>query len=283
MLFFVDGPNAAVPTTNHDKLIVTLAIGDLFFRIWNELARSSWENYALMVGADIIVVTQPLDQSAPAQSRSPAWQKLLVLDQPWAKRYARVLWMDSDIIISPSAQNIFDYAPHPEKIALSCCGDRMSLAEKHVFIERQNNLRLGPERTAQAWGEATKCFYQQCGLPLHTEMFNTGVMVLSPHHHNALLLDVYQHNDPGRLYEQPRLSHEIMERDLADVISPRFNWGLQEPLVMYTWGWEQSLPDETLRTIIAFLVERELANSYFLHFYGTMELLKRYLPKAKAA
>lgn len=283
MLFFVDGPNAVVPPTGCDKLIVTLAIGDVFFNVWNQIERTSWENYANNAGADIIVVTGPLDHGPIATSRSPAWQKLLVLDQPWAKRYARVLWLDADIIISRAALNIFDYAPHPEKIALCCSGDRLSPSEKQIYIELQYKLCLKPERTEQMWGTLTKNLYVESEVPPHTEMFNTGVMVLSPEHHNALFLDVYQHNDQGRLYEQPRLSHEIMERGLADLVPARFNWGLQETLIMYTRGWDQILDPDARRLILGFLVEAELAKAYFLHFYGTMDVLKLYLPDAKAA
>lgn len=110
-------------------------------------------------------------------------------------------------------------------------------------------------------------------------MFNTGVMVVSPQHHNELFLQCYEGEQKARLYEQPLLSHEIIRRDLAYPISNRFNWGIQEALFFYLpeiIDLDKRPPEmiEPVLQLARYFVRRELANSYFLHFYGTMGLMK---------
>ena len=83
----------------------------------------------------------------------------------------------------------------------------------------------------------TREAYKQHKTPKeHDKMFNTGVMVLSPQFHDDLFLKAYEHEDFGRLYEQPILSHEIIERHIAHLVSPRFNWGMHETIHLYFKG-----------------------------------------------
>jgi hypothetical protein len=276
MLFYVDKANVDLPVTGNPHLIVTVAIGELYMKLWNRICRPSWENYAAQWKADIVVITEYLDDSELAKARSPAWQKLLVLDQPWAKHYPRLLWLDADILISNRALNIFEYATDPAKIGICVNGGRLSDAEKLIYLERLHGVQFRADMAEMAWTEEIYKHYLGEGLPQHELMYNTGVMLLSPRHHNELFRDVYKGKQYGKLYEQPLLSHEIVVRGLAQDLVPRFNWGIHESLVMYTWRWNCGDIDR-LRAAVGFLVERELDNAYFLHFYGTMDVMKLYL------
>ncbi len=276
MLFYVDKANAALPVTGNPYLIVTAAIGELYSKLWERVCRPCWEDYAARWKADIVVLTGCIDDSEMALARSPAWQKLLILDQPWAQHYQRLLWLDADILISPRALNIFEYAADPAKIGVCINGGRLSQAERQIYIERLHGVQFQADMAEMVWTEETYKQYLGDGLPVHDVMYNTGVMVLSPPHHNELFRDVYKGTQYGKLYEQPLLSHEMIVRGLAQELVPRFNWGIHESLVMYTWRWNCSDVAQ-LRAAVGFLVERELDNAYFLHFYGSMEVMKLYL------
>jgi hypothetical protein len=54
------------------------------------------------------------------------------------------------------------------------------------------------------------------------------------------------------------------------------NDGLPEHAVIYTWQWDYG-DISRLRAAVGLLVERELENTYFLHFYGSMDVMKLYL------
>jgi hypothetical protein len=278
-MFILESADAPVPQTGRRAAIVTIVMRAEYQMTWARLCRDSWQRYAQVFDLDVIVIAGPLDTGARASSRSPAWQKLLILNQPWAQRYERIIWLDSDIIIAPQAQNIMAACGPAEKIALTLSGSRISDSERMLFLERLYRLPIRPDAEQRAWIGDVRKNYDLHGVPQHDIMFNTGVLVLSPQHHNALFLHCYEGEQVARLYEQPLLSHEIIQRDLAHPISARFNWGIQEALFFYLpeiIDLDQRPPEmvEPVLQLARYFVRRELANAYFLHFYGTMGLMK---------
>ena len=94
-----------------DKAIVTLAIGAAFRQRWLEVCKPNWQRYAERHGYDLICIDQPLDHTPRVLQRSPAWQKCLVLSQPFSRNYERLVWVDLDILINPEAPDIADGVP----------------------------------------------------------------------------------------------------------------------------------------------------------------------------
>jgi hypothetical protein len=279
-MFVLNSPHQVVPQTGRRAAIVTIVIGEHYAATWMRLSHATWVSYAKIYDLDLIVIACPLDSSERAVARSPAWQKLLILNQPWSKNYERIIWLDSDIVIAPHALNIMDAAGPAEKVSLTISGGRISDAERLLFVERLYDVQFQPDVEQMIWtGEVEKNYSDHKVTP-HDTMFNTGVLVVSPAHHNDLFLQCYEGEHVGRLYEQPMLSHEIIQRDLAHLISSRFNWGLQEGLLLYLpeilrlKGRPQAMHEPVLKLAV-YLVRRELANSYFLHFYGSMGLMAR--------
>lgn len=284
-MVILENPATPVPYTGRKAAIVTLIIGKNYIATWLRLCRASWHAYAERCGMDLIVIAAPLDTSARATARSPAWQKLLILSQPWSQQYERIIWLDSDIVIAPHAPDIIEYAGPAEKISLAISGGRSSTAERMVFMERLYNTTFRPDAEREVWNMEVHKNYTSHKIPEHDVMYNTGVLVLSPLHHRELFLQCYEGEDSGgRLYEQPLLSHEIVERNLAHVINIRFNWGIQEALFLYVPEiitlHQQAEPLRAPAMKMAhFLVRCELRNAYFLHFYGTMGLMMTMNPQ----
>ena len=202
-------------------------------------------------------------------ARSPAWQKLLILDLPWAKRYERIIWLDADIVINVSAPNILNSAGPVEKVGICEDAGRLSPAEAQVYLECKNNLTLSPNNVNLSWRAAMRAIYTLNETPPHDTMFNTGVMVLSPAHHNDTLRDVYACPELSHLYEQPQLSHRLVENDLAHGLSPRFNWGLVELVeTIFNSGMAGGETPQFMAQVMHVLVRSQLKSAYFLHFYG---------------
>src|SRR5437763_13961862 len=84
----------------NDTAIVTMAIGEPYFSNWKKYCEPNWRAYASKHQMDVICVEEPLDASPVAQARSPAWQKCLVLSQPFAAKYRQVVLLDSDVVIN---------------------------------------------------------------------------------------------------------------------------------------------------------------------------------------
>jgi hypothetical protein len=255
--------------------IVTFLIGEVYERTWSRMCAPNWAAYAQRIGADIVVLKHRID--ARDVSRSPAWQKLLILDLPWAKRYERIIWLDSDIVINDEAPDILEYGGPVEKVGICEDSGRLSPAEAQVYLEGKLKIKLSPCNVQTSWRTAMLERYLNHKTAPHDVLFNTGVMVLSPAHHNETLKSVYAYPEISRLFEQPQLSHSLLANDLAYVLSPRFNWGLIEPIeLIFNNGMIGDETPEFMAQVMHVIVRSQLKAAYFLHFYGAMNLLSHY-------
>ena len=256
--------------------IVTLAVGKEYSDRFEALCRKGWEAYAHRHGFDLVVFKEPLDTSDRARSRSPAWQKCLILSAPETASYDRVIWVDSDILISPLAPSILSGVPE----------ERTGATDEHSFPSpaiRQTILRqiirISPEegelskRFWHAWLDAGT-WHAYAGLPEgQKHIVQTGVLVLSRKHHRALLEHVYYtYEDRGSKsfnYEMRPLSHEIQRHGLQHWIDPRFNalvWW------MYLHDSMKAPKPVTQEELYRFLIDA-YRRSYFLHFAGAGHLM----------
>ncbi|TMP37821.1 glycosyltransferase family 8 protein [Pseudoalteromonas rubra] len=96
------------------KAIFTLAIGD------NPMYRAaikSFEIYAKKVGADLIVsdsLHYPIKIENPLYNASPAWTEKLRIGA-LLEEYDRVLYVDADVLITPTARDVFELYPDTSK------------------------------------------------------------------------------------------------------------------------------------------------------------------------
>jgi len=97
------------------KAIFTLAIGD---NPMYKAALNSFQIYADRVGADLIVSEElhyKIDISKPKYDANPAWSEKLYIGE-LLKKYDRVLYLDADFIITPSARDIFEVYPDQDTV-----------------------------------------------------------------------------------------------------------------------------------------------------------------------
>jgi hypothetical protein len=187
--------------------IVTLAIGEEFAERWHRLCEENWRRYADRHGYDLICVEQPLDTSERAQSRSPSWQKLLLLGQPFAENYDRIVWVDADVLFGREARPIADLGPR-----------HLVGAVDEIGMERPDVRRLlHPDPPSE---------YLELGFSeTFDQMVQAGVLVLSPEHHREVLERVYEEYEDGpkTVFEMRPLSYELLREGLVHWLDPRFN------------------------------------------------------------
>lgn len=256
--------------------IVTLVVGDDYEAIWQKAARRSWEKYAQNHQMDIIVITTPFPGAQREDGGSPAWQKCLILSQPWSDLYERIIWLDGDITINTKAPSILEVSGVPPLVSASLCNDQLSVAEKHILIERRFRRIISSAEASDTWGAIQNSIYSKHGLETSlTDMVNTGVMVLSPRHHRELLETVFLEPEAGyRSHEQAYLSHALLTNGILHVLSPRFNWGLWDSAMLFN----VALLDKRLIGVdfikhIPF-IRCELEKAYFLHFNQMFHVMK---------
>ncbi len=282
----------------HSKLIVTLAIGPRYLQAWKRLCESNWRKYADIHGYELLCIDHPLDESDRARRRSPAWQKCLILNQPFSQDYERIVWIDADIVINTAlAPSIAEGIPL-EKVGAV---DAFSMPSREVCLQ-------GLQRCYEYWGasgasvirDTPKNYHVNYGLPAfdHDQVVQTGVMVLSAQHHRDLLLKTYyEYEDKGGPewhYEARPLSYELLKANAVHWIDHRFNqlWMfyklLHYPFLINLLWSDGGITTRIKRKLAALLglrmqdVETVCANvafinSYFLHFGASlyeMELVR---------
>ncbi len=250
------------------KALVTLAIGKRFRDRWNLICRDNWQAYADRHGYDLICIEDPLDDSERARARSPAWQKCLILSQPFVGEYERVVWLDSDILINPDAPDVGAGLPK----------GRVGAVDEFASPTREDYRRiLG--KLYEYWeahsipfvrNETPEAYYSASGLtPSFQSVVQTGVLVLSPEHHRTILESVYSSYEETRgpewNYEMRPLSYELLKADAVTWLDPRFNaiWG------SYKMSEFPFLLDHPGHDRAAECVGRALQKVYFLHFAGS--------------
>lgn len=245
------------------KAIVTLNVGQQYQNTWRNICRKGWQTYCERHGYDLINLDKRLDTSERANKRSPAWQKLLILGQDWATKYDRVVWVDSDVLINPTAPSIVEGVPQ-EKIG---CMDELAYPTL-----KDHKAIVTAKRAHETDGNA-ELFHTCVGIPAggHSHIVQTGVMVLSPKHHCEVLEHAYyayEDPGPGLYYEMRFLSHEIQNANLQHWIDPRFN-ALLIWLVMAESVKTGRQPINKVE-MGHFLMEQFFRN-FFIHFAGHQE------------
>jgi hypothetical protein len=251
---------------------VTLAVGRSFAARWHAMCEPRWRRYCERHGYDLICIEEPLDSSERAQRRSPAWQKCLVLAQPFAQRYRQIVWVDADILPNPEAPPVAASVPLERVGAV----DEYSIPTREIHARTLAKLyaRWDADGVAYVHNLTPAEYYRNFDLPeTFDAVVQTGVLVLSPAHHRELLEDVYDRYEdrgPGFNYEMRPLSYELLRRGVVTWLDPSFN---------YIWGHYKALHFPFLVTHrrhprAAACAARATADVHFLHFAGDLEEMR---------
>jgi hypothetical protein len=252
--------------------VVTLAVGRVYFDRWKFQCEPGWRAYCQRHGYDLVVIDHALDTSARAQSRSPAWQKCLILGG--LTQYDRVVWIDADVVINPHSPPIPDVPIEKIGVVDEAAYPTPELRQRIIklLIEGFRNVDKRVADTWQLFLDPAD-WHAFCGLPRRGEnIVQTGVLVLSPHHHRKLLQHVYNAYEESEktLYEMRPLSFEIQENGLQHWIDSRFN------ALVYFLAWESELilnQKLSSDSQIAAALKDAYARNYFLHFGGRHDLM----------
>lgn len=284
MLRYISGPNQDV-IPEAKVAIVTVVIGMRHRTLWEASARTTWERYAKRHSFDILVITDYLDTTPQGTNRSPAWQKCLILSQPWSTRYEQIVWLDADIFISPEAPSVLTSVPI-HKIGAVVDNHRLSLAERHALWERVSSTHKPPgqdsasvvtlKQAEQVVNAYTNYLYRHFERieTQETRIIQTGVLVLNAWYHRFILETAYQYPEYSQGYEQLPLSLLIFHHDILEELNPRFNWYLHEICTLHfpvMLGATYETMDWNLFGVVMYA---QIYNSFFLHFAGVQHLME---------
>jgi hypothetical protein len=262
-----------------DSAIVVVAIGVESLAYWKTYCEQQCRAYAAKCGYDLILITEPLDNSRRAAGRSPAWQKCLVLSQGFSQNYRQIISLDSDIVINAAvAPRITDQAP-PDRVGGVISGSHIHEDLRCILSDRLQGTTAEYVRGLKNWDALQRLAYVHYGLQPLTSVVQTGVLVASPIHHRSIFEAIYHapERHVSRCYEQIPLSHALLTADLFCRIDSRFNSVFYETaLVHYPYLRDSQIPHYDWAATYA--VQTEFANNFFLHFAYDRTLV-RYLPQ----
>ena len=165
--------------------IVTLVTGKQYVDNFKKNCYANWRKYADHHDLDLCILEHLPDLSQRGLSRSPAWQKCLVLSGDEAKRYQQVAWVDADIVMNASAPNIFDNIQADEVGAVM-----------DFMYPTPESYKARLQRLYQHWSAqgisvvenlTPEKFLENWGLPPLSHVVQTGVLVVNPAVHGSLL------------------------------------------------------------------------------------------------
>jgi hypothetical protein len=270
------------------RALATLAIGETYSRLFHERCEDNWRAYCKRHGIDLVVLEKPLDESARAASRSPAWQKCLILEHPGLEHYDQVCWIDTDILIHPSAPSVFEGVPLGKVAGVDAYAAPNRDVYRGVLARMYESWRnLG---AAFLDCPTPESFYAKRGIengPGH--VMHTGVMIASPARHAALFRQVYDaYEDTGGKgvnYEWAPLSYEVVTQGLEHWLDFRFNLILSDQIEHHYRFLHHDLFGKLLaqgqeataqalnRIVFDACLNAIFDNAYFLHFCGLQDLM----------
>lgn len=239
--------------------IVTLVVGDKYKSNWEKFCKKSFEDYAKKHNFDLFLIEHAIDNSAKAQKKNLAWQKLLIGTIDELKKYETLIWIDADIIINVNfAPNILEGIPkdrvgvvryhpllsHPlfSKVFVNTEG-RKSSEEFNLEILKAHRLQI-----------STKC------------LINSGVLVIPKNLLYILESTYYKYASMShpQHQEQVFLAYELYYNNLTYFIDDKFN------AVWYEYKNGPYFKDQS-KELNTQLIKKILNEVYFLHFAGTQQ------------
>lgn len=248
------------------KAIVTFTIGEKYNLYFNKYFEKSILKYCLKYNYDFIRLTEPLDPNVHFNTRANGIliQKLLVATQDWSHEYDYIVWIDSDIYITDSAEDIcsfIDLSENKQKIFM--CNQSAQINKRMRLF---NQLTRGFELNAQTW-------YRDRGIidgiidnnSKYDDVGQSGVIVFQPSIHAAICQEIYNSTITNPHYQrhgedQPFISYELLKRNMLEFLPWEFNavWELHANMFIIPSSTNNRLQKETLGRLMFI--------SHFIHF-----------------
>jgi hypothetical protein len=253
--------------------IVTIAIGDTYFADWNNFMKKNWTDYCKKFDLGLIVINKDLVDKNSLFWKKPTWQKFLLveyirLNYPSIETIA---YLDSDIMISPLAPNVFD--SHSKG-----CISLVSLIKNLPYNRNETLDKLAWYRHQGSEGRypldsslfmSTSALYEYHNLPVQKDFACAGFFTADVDKHSKPLMEFF--------YE---VNHDI-KTITNNGDQTHFNYFIQSNLKVKwlpykfqtIWSYEAAnyypstfYPENASSTFVC--IQNALSNCYFLHFAG---------------
>lgn len=170
--------------------IVTFVIGERYQKM-HEIFKPSVESYCKKFDIDYIILDKGLDDDRNFHTIDN--QKLLITSQEWSNKYDNIMWIDSDVYISPNAKNVFDEVVNGKIcMANDIYNDifyHSLMSYKKGWIPTKEFTRDDAIKGCKDMAIEYKC-YSETDINVE-KCLNQGVIIFQPKYHTEYLVNLY--------------------------------------------------------------------------------------------
>jgi len=265
-----------IPPGKSGNVLATIAIGEQYLQPFMKYAYHTWEMYCRRHDLGLILFDDHLISKSDQNWKNPYWQKFLIGDYLSNQKLGirSVCCLDTDILISPLAPNIFENRD----------GTKVGLVSlrKNLAYPYEGSLRrmafLRNRYFDQSYPLDSSLFvsidglYEMIGLDSQDDEACSGVFVFNCELHGANMSKFFNSFDKSVMDrdgggEQIFLNHFVQSKGLVEWLEYRFQ-------AMWTYEMANKYPflykdkDQDL-SLIKKCIEASLFTNYFLHFAGS--------------
>jgi hypothetical protein len=255
--------------------IVTIAIGDEYFKRWTMFSEPAWKDYCSRYRLSLYVVTQDLLPYESPKWKKATWQKMLIGSAIAQINHVieNVCYLDSDILINPFAPNIFTGYDSQTIALVSQVKDlpySIDFAKRRLaFLRNKHYDSRYPLDSALFM--TPKQIYEYHNLEPFENYACMGLFIFNVETHSDLMNSwFYKYDrDVDSLTgggDEPLINYEMQNWGGISWLPYQFQaiW-IFEMAVKYPFLYRGLSGDELIRECI----EATLYSNYFLHFAGS--------------
>ena len=265
-----------IPPGKSGNVLATIAIGEQYLQPFMKYAYHTWEMYCHRHDLGLILFDDHLIAKSNPNWKNPYWQKFLIGDYLSKQELGirSVCCLDTDILISPLAPNIFE---NRDESKVGLVSKRSNLPfEHHAILRRMAFLRNRYYDLSYPLDSSLFInlddLYKVADLPPQSDDACSGVFLFSCSAHGKKLADFYSSFDNSVMNkdgggEQIFLNFFVQSNQLVEWLNYRFQalW-TYEISTRYPFLYVNHRDDLSL---IKECIEASLFTNYFLHFAGS--------------
>lgn len=255
--------------------IATIAIGEVYLSDWRKFVLPGWLRYCERHDIGILVVKGDLVAIDSEFYKKATWQKMLLGDlfKSEIPNCEKVCYLDTDILISPMANNVFNKYKGLDIGLVSLFSDIPF--DRRETLQRVSALRKAFESPTYPLDSAIHMdiseLYGHHNLPVQTDFSCMGLIMFSPKIHAEIMkgwFEKYKATDYTLTGgDQTHYNYEIYSHGSVELLPYTFQsmW-LYEVANCYPFLY---VPEMRSDILLKACIENTLMKYDFLHFAGS--------------
>lgn len=265
-----------IPTGKTKNILATIAIGDSYYGAWEKYALPGWRDYCNRHDLGLVAFDEDLISKADKKWKKATWQKLLIGETIINDQLDvhNVCYLDTDILISPLAPNIFQ-THNSKNIGLVSVRKNLPYPYDQV-LRRMAYLRN--THYSKEYPLDSSLFisldqlFKYHNLPVQSDEACMGLILFNTVQHSKLMrgwFDKYDQNMHSVTNggDQTHVNFEIQNYGNISWLDYRF-----QAIWLFEMAWKYPFlydyGKENL-SLINECIESSLYANYFLHFAGS--------------